>query len=160
MKIRDWFNWYQYYMLAAGYHWGNSRRQQGNPGEILQRNKGVILWGGDKTSCPDEEPLHQCTQLGKLDSMPRKGILLLYSTLVKLHLQYCVQMWSPQYRRDMDLLEPKIIWVVENFPYEHSQRELETFNLEKRRLQRNLRTAFWYLKRGYKKEQTLEGLLW
>jgi len=105
VKIRDWFNWYQYYMLAAGYHWGNSRRQQGNPGEILQRNKGVILWGGDKTSCPDEEPLHQCTQLGKLDSMPRKGILLLYSTLVKLHFQYCVQMWSPQYRRDMDLLE-------------------------------------------------------
>ena len=32
-------------------------------------------------------------------------ILPLYSVLVRPHLEYSIQMWSPQYRRDMDLLE-------------------------------------------------------
>ena len=32
-------------------------------------------------------------------------ILPLYSALVGPHLVYCIQVWSAQYRRDMDLLE-------------------------------------------------------
>ncbi len=38
-------------------------------------------------------------------SRARKVILPLYSILVKPHLEYCIEMWSPQYRRDMDPLE-------------------------------------------------------
>ena len=37
-------------------------------------------------------------------SRVREVILLLYCALVRIHLQYCVQMWSPQYRGDMELL--------------------------------------------------------
>ena len=37
-------------------------------------------------------------------SRMREVILLCYSVLVRFHLEYCVQMRSHQYRRDVDLL--------------------------------------------------------
>jgi len=35
----------------------------------------------------------------------REGILPLCSTLVRPHLESCLHLWSPQHRKDMDLLE-------------------------------------------------------
>ena len=85
-------------------------------------------------------------------------ILLLYCVLVRPYLDYCIQMWSPQYRRDMDLLEriqkrtTKIIHGMEHLSYEDRLRELGLFSLEKRMLHGDLIAAFHYLKGGYKKE--------
>ncbi|KAK4826242.1 hypothetical protein QYF61_006594 [Mycteria americana] len=74
----------------------------------------------------------------------REVILPLYSTLLRSHLEYCIQLWGPQHKKDMDLLEQHI-------SYEHRLRELGLFNLEKRRLWGDLIAAFQYLKGAYKK---------
>jgi len=78
--------------------------------------------------------------LGCIKSMAsraREMILILYVALVRLHLQYCIQMWSSQCMRDMDLLEcvqrgaTKMIQRMEHLSYKGRLRELELFSLEK-----------------------------
>ena len=75
-------------------------------------------------------------------------ILPFYSALVRPHLEYCVQTWSPPYSRDVNLLEhfqikaTKMIQEMENLPYKDRLRELGLFSLDKRKLQGDLRAAF------------------
>ncbi|GAB0177354.1 hypothetical protein GRJ2_000200600 [Grus japonensis] len=45
-----------------------------------------------------------CIKTSK-NSRSREGILPLYSTLVTPHLEYCIHLWGPQYKKDMELLE-------------------------------------------------------
>jgi len=88
----------------------------------------------------------------------REGILLLYSSLVGPHLEYLIQFWSPQNRRDMELLEQvqrratKMIRGLEHLSCEDKLRELGLFRLQKRGLWGDLTAAFQFLKEAYKKD--------
>jgi len=85
-------------------------------------------------------------------------ILPIYSTLMRCHLEYCIQFCGPQYKKVMDLFErverraTKMIRGLEHLCYEESLRELGLLSLEKRGLQRDITVAFQYTKGAYKKD--------
>ena len=95
---------------------GNNPHHQYNLGDEgtehipAEKDLGVLVDGKLDTSkkcAPSAQKVNHTLGCIKrsVASRVREVILSICSALVRPHLEYCIQMWSPQYRRDMDLLE-------------------------------------------------------
>ncbi|KAJ7408468.1 hypothetical protein BTVI_59476 [Pitangus sulphuratus] len=66
-----------------------------------------------------------------------KVILLLCSALVSIHLQCCVQFWTPPYKRDLEVLKRgqktamKMIRGLEQLSYKERLRDFDLFSLKR-----------------------------
>ena len=75
-------------------------------------------------------------------------IVPLYSALLRTQLEFCIQVWGPQHRKDVELLDRvqrsamKMVQEMEHLSSEDWLKELGLFSLEKRGLQEDLIAAF------------------
>ena len=81
-----------------------------------------------------------------------KVILKLYLALVRPHLDYAVQFWSPYYRMDIEALESiqrrmtKMIYNIRNLSYEERLKKLNLHSLERRRVRGDMIEVFKWFK--------------
>ena len=78
------------------------------------------------------------------DRKSPKVVKRFYTAFVRLHLEYAILFWSPNYIKDQNLLErvhrraTKLIPTLRNLSYEEQLEQLDMFTLYKRRIRGNI----------------------
>ena len=85
----------------------------------------------------------------------KETIIPLYKSLVRPHLEYCCQIWSPCYKKDIKLIEgvqrraTKLFADMQDFNYNDRMKMLGLQRLEERRIRSDLIETFKIVNRKY-----------
>ncbi|KAF2350662.1 hypothetical protein FHG87_018580 [Trinorchestia longiramus] len=132
-----------------------------------QRDLGVIVTENLKHDKQVEKSVKNASRIlgfnaRNFEYKSKNIILPLYKALVRPHLEYAVQLWSPTLRKDINKIEKiqrkatKMIPELRHLSYERRLQRLELISLEQRRLRGQLIESFKYL--NGLNNVTLEGL--
>ena len=127
--------------------------------ESVQQEKdiGVVITNDLKSSNQCIEAVKKAQKLlgyikHQFRTRNKETILILYNALVRPHLEYAVQFWSPSLRKDIERLEAvqaratKLIPSIRHLGYVRRLERLNLYSLEKRRLRGQLIETFKMLK--------------
>ena len=127
--------------------------------ESVQQEKdlGVVITNDLKSSNQCIEAVKKAQKLlgyikRQFRTRNKETILTLYNALVRPHLEYAVQFWSPSLRKDIERLEAvqaratKLIPSIRHLGYVRRLERLNLYSLEKRRLRGQLIETFKMLK--------------
>jgi hypothetical protein len=132
-----------------------------------QRDLGVIITNDLKHEKQVKKSVKNASRMlgfiARTFEYKSKNIMIpLYKALVRPHLEYAVQLWSPNLRKDINKMEKiqrkatKMIPGLRNLSYEQRLQQLELISLEQRRLRGQLIETYKYLN-GFN-DASLEGL--
>ena len=91
-------------------------------------------------NCSSEGKPNYWINQAKYSVQGKELIILLYKTIVRPHLEYCIQTWRPYRKKDIDILDrvqrraTKMIQKLRNISYEMRLKECGLTTLETRRL--------------------------
>ena len=90
-----------------------------------------------------------------LCSRDKEVLIPLYRSVVRTHMEYCVQAWAPYRKKDIDRIEKvqrlatRMVKGTKGMSYEDRLRQLKLFSMRRRRLRGDLIEAFRQIKMGH-----------
>ena len=128
------FNFGKCKCLHTGH--GNENAQYTMGGTVLNTTVKKYLW----LSISADMNVSQRCRIAAVKRNQKEPIILQYKTIVRLHVEYCIQAWRPYCKKDTDMLEriqrraTKMIPKLRNISYEMRLKERGLTTLETRRL--------------------------